>query len=448
MKIQKAVILTGGLFLGGCASFLSTETPRSDERVLANNLADEPHVHCSRSAAKGRVAVFTANANNISLTLLDETQIVSKQQFYEASLPITALKSIRAEKGWYVVWRENGKPEPSSWKFQLVTDEGKTAWPAPVSIGPVFSDRFQLALTVTAKNALAAAWNDIDPRNEALYITHAVIGQDGVIASSRMTGRDEPGAFYQGPALASDMEGGYYLAFRQVDRETDRGIVLGRYSADGAPLWSDFYDLPDYGKYSSAPLLLPDGQNGVLTAWEDGRSGNMDIFAQRVTKDAKPLWDERGVGIAAGKGNQWTPHAVPNGNDGFYFAWQDDGTGSQWRIVVQNVGPNGNLRWDPSGISALASDYKQYDPSIENDGEKLVATWEEARWGLYQIFAQEFSKDGKPLLGQDGYLAAQAQCTQRDTSLAAAKDGALGLAWKELCGEKWKAAAAVDNPLK
>lgn len=450
MNARKSVILTaGGLLLGGCASFMSTETPRADARVLANNLSGEPHVHCSRAAEPGRVAVFSVNSNAISLTLLDENQIISKQKLLETAGAVSALKSARADGGWYLAWLENAGEAPGSWKFSFVTEEGRTAWTSPVSIGPVFSGRFPVALAVTAKQELAAAWNDTDPTTGALYVTHALIGRDGVIASSRTAGRGSgPGAFYQGPALAPDAEGGYYLAFRQADRETDRGIVLGRYSPSGELLWPDFFDVPDNGKYASPPFLVSDGSGGVLVAWEDGRAGNMDIFAQKVSNEGKPLWDERGVGVAVGKGNQWSPRAAMNGNGGFYFAWLDDGTGSQWRTVVQNIGPNGAPRWDPSGISALPSDYKQYDPDIETDGDKLIATWEEARWGLYQVFAQEFSKNGQPLLGQDGYLAAQAQCSQKDTSLASAKDGAIGLAWKEFCGEKWKAAALVDNPLK
>ncbi len=450
MNARNAVILTaGGLLLGGCASFMSTETPRADARVLANNLAAEPHVHCSRSGEPGRVAVFSVNSNAISLTLLDESQILSKQQLLETAGGVSALKSARAEGGWYLAWRENGAEAGAAWKFLFVTEEGKAAWPSPVSIGPVFSDRFPLATAVTAKQELAAAWNDTDPATGALYVTHALIGRDGVLASSRTAGRGNgPGTFYQGPALAPDNEGGYYLAFRQADRETDRGIILGRYAASGEPVWPDFFDIPDNGKYASPPLLVADGNGGVLAAWEDGRQGSMDIFAQRVSGEGKQLWAERGVGIAMGKGNQWAPRAAMNGNGGFYFAWLDDGTGSQWRTVVQNIGPNGEPRWDPAGISALPSDYKQYDPDIETDGNTLIATWEEARWGLYQIFAQAFSKDGKPLLTQDGYLAAQAQCAQKDTSLSSAKDGAIGLAWKEFCSEKWKTAAVVDNPLK
>ena len=42
---------------------------------------------------------------------------------------------------------------------------------------------------------------------------------------------------------------------------------------------------------------IPDGSGGIIIAWVDSRTANLDIRAQRINADGIPLWTTDGVAI-------------------------------------------------------------------------------------------------------------------------------------------------------
>ena len=59
------------------------------------------------------------------------------------------------------------------------------------------------------------------------------------------------------------------------------------------------------------PVIVSDGAGGAIVAWYDGRSGNDDIYAQRVNASGTCLWAANGVALCTAAGNQQAPRFVP-----------------------------------------------------------------------------------------------------------------------------------------
>jgi len=57
----------------------------------------------------------------------------------------------------------------------------------------------------------------------------------------------------------------------------------------------------------SYPKILSDGLGGAIITWQDSRSGNYDIYAQRVSSTGVVLWTTNGVSICTASGDQWNP---------------------------------------------------------------------------------------------------------------------------------------------
>jgi hypothetical protein len=109
---------------------------------------------------------------------------------------------------------------------------------------------------------------------------------------------------------------------------------------DGSPMWV-LNGVPVRvlaGSDALLPVIATDGQGGAVIAWQDERSGDRDIYAQRIDTDGAPLWtpaEGMPVRVVAGSDTA-DPYMVPDGYGGSVIAWQDARDGVN-RIYVQRL---------------------------------------------------------------------------------------------------------------
>lgn len=92
--------------------------------------------------------------------------------------------------------------------------------------------------------------------------------------------------------------------------------------------------------------MISDGSAGAIVAWDDARSGNADIYAQRLAAaDGSSLWPAAGAAISLAAADQDRPALAPDGNGGAYIAWQDtrDAIVSAIDIYAQRVSSTGQV---------------------------------------------------------------------------------------------------------
>jgi len=62
--------------------------------------------------------------------------------------------------------------------------------------------------------------------------------------------------------------------------------------------------------------IISDGQNGAIIVWQDNRSVDFDIYAQRINSLGDIEWAENGTAICTELGNQERPQLVNDGKGG------------------------------------------------------------------------------------------------------------------------------------
>ncbi len=137
------------------------------------------------------------------------------------------------------------------------------------------------------------------------------------------------------------------------------GIPNRSSAADGDRLW-------DYG---GVPIATPlnvqqhvcvtgDGDGGAILAWQDRRTGEDDIYAQRVDSQGNSLWTHDGVGICTAGGRQMSPRITGDGQGGVITAWWDlDDTDPSlpWRVFAQRLNGAGAPQWATNGVQVSTS---------------------------------------------------------------------------------------------
>jgi hypothetical protein len=177
------------------------------------------------------------------------------------------------------------------------------------------------------------------------------------------------------------------------------------------------------------PVVTADAAGGVIVAWHDTRSGQYDIYAQRISSTGEPVWSFDGVAVAQAAGSQKFPVITTDGAGGALLAWKDD-RGGNYDIRAQRLGPDGNKMWGPDGVVVCAAADVQQDVEIVDDGlGGAILVWRDFRaQGVPQLFAQRLSGAGVAQWAVNGVAIGT---TKQHYSVSLLADGAHGayVAW-------------------
>jgi hypothetical protein len=139
---------------------------------------------------------------------------------------------------------------------------------------------------------------------------------------------------------------------------------------------------------------MSDGAGGAVICWEDYRSGNADVYAQRLNSSGAAQWAAGGVVACGAAGAQPAPGIATDGADGAIIAWRDARSGISYDVYAQRLDPDGGVMWGTDGVAICASDmdetravltrstpgqaivsWTSYSPTTENDVYALSTTY-------------------------------------------------------------------------
>lgn len=226
----------------------------------------------------------------------------------------------------------------------------------------------------------------------------------------------------QASGIVEDGQGGGIIFWRYDYPGLDYRFYAERLDANGNSLWP----LPSPICTTSGEKyfwdVTTDGRGGGIAVWKDKRSGNWDIYAQRVDSSGNARWQLNGVPVCTVAYSQEEPVIVSDGNGGGIIIWQDYRTGPITRtdIYAQRIDGGGNPLWTQNGLGLCIYDSTQGYPGAASDGHGgAIVTWFDGRTGytdIRNIFGQWVDSSGSCRWGSDGL----AVCT------------AAGLQWNDI----------------
>jgi len=131
-------------------------------------------------------------------------------------------------------------------------------------------------------------------------------------------------------------------------------------------------------EFAAAPLfrVTSDGNAGAIISWE-----NYDLFpavplvAQRISSSGTVMWLAGGVRLCNSSGGQFDHDAVVDSVGGAMFVWEDRRSGES-DIYAQRINQNGSLLWGQRGVPVCTADSIQYGPTIVTDGASgAIVAW-------------------------------------------------------------------------
>lgn len=184
------------------------------------------------------------------------------------------------------------------------------------------------------------------------------------------------------------------------------------------------------------PSVVP-GENGMIVVWLDGRKGLPTIFAQKVDREGKPLWEKNGLRLRRSSGRQFAPQAISDGSGGAIVVWAELQSGDR-NIYAQHISGDGRLLWGEDGRPICTERGFQDNPVLISDGSGgAIAVWEDWRNGNQDIYAQRISHDGRLIWAENCVPICQSPGDQYDPWPTADDNGGMFVAWWDTSQGRW-----------
>jgi hypothetical protein len=221
------------------------------------------------------------------------------------------------------------------------------------------------------------------------------------------------------PMIIQDGTGGVIITWHD-DRSGEDDIYAQKLDANGNTLWqADGVAICTVAGWQRNPVHTSDDAGGAIITWTDNRSGDpddRDIYAQRIDANGTVLWTADGVSICSSQWNwQQGSAIIPDDSGGAIIVWQDLRTGVRWRLYAQRVEANGNTPWTADGVRVSDRSYDQLAPQMISDGSGgAIITWYQLIiGGEYNICAQRINGSGGQLWGNLGvYVCTEGTANQ------------------------------------
>jgi hypothetical protein len=209
------------------------------------------------------------------------------------------------------------------------------------------------------------------------------------------------------PRIVSDGQGGAIIAWRD-NRAGGQDVYAQRINSSGTGLWAaNGVVVCDAAGIQNEIEMVSDDAGGAVMAWQDGRAGNSDIFAQRIDPMGVGSWVEDGERLCGAAGDQEMPEMAADGTGGAIVVWRDRRSGSTLDVYGQRIRGDGFIGpgWPLNGlqVSAAAGDQDLPAVALVSPGTATVV-WSDGRSGTSDIYAQCLGEGvGSPIVsvGED-----------------------------------------------
>jgi len=183
------------------------------------------------------------------------------------------------------------------------------------------------------------------------------------------------------------------------------------------------------------PAIVSDGSGGSIIAWQDYRSGNYNIYAQRVNSSGGVVWTANGVAICTADSNQQQPQIVSDGSGGAIIAWQDYRNGVTSDIYAQRVNSSGAVQWSANGVPISTAAFEQFNIAMISDGlGGAIFTWEDNRANVINcpdIYTQRVDASGAILWTANGVSICNEASAQHNPRLVSDGSGGAFITWQD-----------------
>ncbi len=269
---------------------------------------------------------------------------------------------------------------------------------------------------------------------------NALWADEGIVVSEEFSRQEDP-------HVMPDGQGNWiitWIDYRYDINIEDKGdVFIQKLDSEGNPLWTPEGGVPLCVEDAKQLWVqsFSDGNGGAVSIWMDGRAGNTDIYAQHTDADGNVQWEENGLMIAGGVGEQGSVGsgkytADTDGNGGIIFGWVDNRDPVNINLYANRVNSAGDLVWteDITGMPICTAEREQRRIRFCPDGlGGGFFTWEDKRLdiGAGDLYTQHVNAEGDLSWAEDGVVLCAENSGQEAPRIVHSAEGEAIVVWED-----------------
>ena len=265
---------------------------------------------------------------------------------------------------------------------------------------------------------------------------YGVFGQRWDSGGNRVGGEFQVNTFTENdqtqPAVASDANGNFIVAWDSGFRSPHRDIYGQRYDSDGNRLGDEFQvnTYTTLGDFLLPSVASDSSGNFVVVWWSYNPDSNL-VLGQRYDNNGDRRGGEFQVNTfkpAFGYQIASSVASDPSGN--FVVVWEADEDGSRWGIFGQRYDSSGDRLGGEFQVNTHTADVQLY-PSVALDASgKFVVVWnsQEQDGDAFGVFGQRYDSNGN-LSGSEFQVNTYTTNGQSSASVGSDASGNFVVAW-------------------
>ena len=185
--------------------------------------------------------------------------------------------------------------------------------------------------------------------------------------------------------LVDGQDGAYCTWLRTTSlQQGDYHVYAQHVAADGSFLWQlGGIRVSTLAGFEGQSRPLTDNAGNLIVIWAYAVPGTYerDIYAQKLSPDATPLWSATGVAVCTTPGSQLEPAVISDHADGAFVVWQDNSI-TRTHVAGTHLNGDGSCGPDPywvPGAGGIISDTasEMFDIPLLVDGpdNSAVVLW-------------------------------------------------------------------------
>ena len=235
-------------------------------------------------------------------------------------------------------------------------------------------------------------------------------------------------------SITTDGAGGAIIVWSDW-RSGEGDVYAQRINAAGQVLWdADGKAVCTATGNQSFPTIYSDAAGGAFIVWQDNRGANQDIYMQRMDANGNALWTADGVAVCNATGTQYNPNVLNLGGGACMVAWHDDRTSANSDVYMQKINNDGTAAWAANGVLiSNAAGYQLYPKMTIDAAGGAIVVWQDSRSGgsNYDIYAQRIDATGAVQWTANGVAVCTASGMQGDAELLADGAGGALIVWED-----------------
>lgn len=240
------------------------------------------------------------------------------------------------------------------------------------------------------------------------------------------------------PKSVSCPDGGSYISWFD-NRGGSYAVYMQRLNAEGVKMWGNHGLLISNNPQNSSLVdydLTCDAQNNAIVVFTDLRSGDLDVFAYKISPAGQFLWGANGVALSSGTGYEANPTVTVTSDGNVVVAWIY--AVNPYKVYLQKLDVSGAKQWGATPlVYGSATEGYNFPKVVRSDNGSVIVSHKVTTGNFpaqtVKLAAQKFNSAGVAQWGTGGVWVQNLGKVMAFTAQFSESDGADGVvvAWHD-----------------